>query len=144
MNPEKIKLVLIDRIQRDKYFSDEEYLGEFEVSFPEIKKELDLISEKLFHLLPDKSIGPEERVERLARLIPSSIMESEYHRTARKKLEIIERKLNTLVPRSDLSNSEKIDYLVTIANTLIPEDKRLVEKLETIGEYRRPDNGKPF
>ena len=127
---------------RERFFTVDDYLISLKPSFEEIKKELSAISEKLFELLPDKSIGTEERIERLGRLVPHTVMESEYHRTARKKLDIMKGKLNYLVPRNDMTSLEKIDYLVDIAHQLVPEHKKLVEKLEIIQDYRRTDNGR--
>lgn len=104
--------------------------------------ELTKISEKLFELLPDKSINSEERIERLARLVPESVMESEFSRTARTKLNIIRRKLEYLVPDTNLNYYQKIDYLVAIANRLVPDKEKFIEKLEEIDDFRRTDNGR--
>ncbi|WP_064607150.1 hypothetical protein [Streptobacillus moniliformis] len=119
-------------------------MKDFEESFENIKIELKEISEKLFNLLPDKSINSEEKIERLARLIPESIMESEFSRTGRTKLNIIRRKLDYLVPNPNLNYFEKIDYLVSIANNLVPDKEKLIEKLEEIDDFRRTDNGRLF
>lgn len=132
-----------EKYENEVYFKKSEYRKDFEESFEEVKKELKEISEKLFELLPDKSINSEERIERLARLIPYSILESEYSRTARTKLNIIRRKLDYLVPNKELSYSEKIDFLVSIANELVEDkNKRFIEKLEEIDDFRRTDNGR--
>jgi len=131
----------IDIIEKEEYFKEEEFVKPFEKIFDEVKGELTNLSIILFDLLPDKSIGPEERIERLGRLIPSTILESEYHRTARLKLNIIQRKLDYLVPDTSLSYENKIKYLVSLANKLVPENIPFIEKLEKINDYRRTDNG---
>lgn len=133
-----------EKYENEKYFKKSEYMKEFEESFEYVKIELKKISEKLFELLPDKSINSEERIERLARVIPESIMESEFSRTARTKLNIIRRKLDYLVPNPNLNYYEKIDYLVNIANSLVPDKEKFIEKLEEIDDFRRTDNGRLF
>ncbi|ACZ00530.1 hypothetical protein [Streptobacillus moniliformis] len=133
-----------EKYENEKYFKKSEYMKDFEESFENIKIELKEISEKLFNLLPDKSINSEEKIERLARLIPESIMESEFSRTGRTKLNIIRRKLDYLVPNPNLNYFEKIDYLVSIANNLVPDKEKLIEKLEEIDDFRRTDNGRLF
>ena len=89
-------------------------------------------------------MGPEERIERLARVIPESILESKNMLTARTKLNNITTKLNTLVPDSNLTELEKIDKLVEIINILEPGDEKIIKKLEKIDDFRRTDIGRRF
>lgn len=131
-----------EKYEKEIYFKKSEYRKDFEESFENVVIELTKISEKLFELLPDKSINSEERIERLARLVPESVMESEFSRTARTKLNIIRRKLEYLVPDTNLNYYQKIDYLVAIANRLVPDKEKFIEKLEEIDDFRRTDNGR--
>ena len=71
---------------------------DYTIKYKEICDELKTISIKLQKLLPDPSIGPEERIERLARVIPKSMLISNYHKTARAKLHYIHKRLSQLVP----------------------------------------------
>jgi hypothetical protein len=104
--------------------------------------ELLTLSQKLQDLLPDPSLSPLERVERLARVIPESIQNSSEHLTARKKLNQIRLRLAELLPKKNGSASEKIDFLVDKVHQLVPgETARLFEKLEKIGDCRMIDNG---
>lgn len=93
----------------EKYFKESEYQTELIPEFSVITKKLEDISKKLFEILPDYSLGPEERIERLARVIPESILESKNMLTARTKLNNITTKLNALIPDSNLTELEKID-----------------------------------
>lgn len=128
----------------EKYFKESEYQKELTPEFSQVTKKLEDISKKLFELLPDYSLGPEERIERLARVIPESVLESKNMLTARTKLNNITTKLNTLIPNSELTDLEKIDKLVEIVNLLEPGDEKLIEKLEKIDDFRRTDIGRRF
>lgn len=128
----------------EKYFKESEYQTELIPEFSVITKKLEDISKKLFEILPDYSLGPEERIERLARVIPESILESKNMLTARTKLNNITTKLNALIPDSNLTELEKIDKLVEIINTLEPGDEKIIKKLEKIDDFRRTDIGRRF
>lgn len=107
-----------------------------------INERLTRLSFKLQRLLPDPSLGPMERIERLARLIPISYQLGWHHRTARSKLIEIEERLNSLVPDQALTSEQKVDFLVGLANELVPEKTdRLCQKLQFIGDNRLRDNG---
>lgn len=133
------------KLKNEEYFSNEDYLPDLSPSFSEVKSELESVSEYLFTLLPDYSIGPEERIERLARIIPESILVSENMKTARTKLKNINSRLDELVP-ANLTSIEKIEYLVSLVNNHFPEesDMKFIEKLEAIDDFRRTDNGRRF
>jgi hypothetical protein len=120
------------------------------IKYPSISEEpqseaieqLMALSKKLQDLLPDPSLSPLERVERLGRVIPDSIQRSSEHLTARSKLNNIRLRLAELVPDEDLTSEQRIDYLVDLAHKLIPkETSRFFEKLEIIGDNRSRDNG---
>ncbi|OUB98420.1 hypothetical protein BK784_16865 [Bacillus thuringiensis serovar medellin] len=125
-----------------KTFSKEEYVPDFDESFDEVSVHLKALSEKLYNLLPDISLSPDERLERLARVIPKSILVSENHLTARTKLYKLRRRLDQLVPDKNMDYYEKVDYLVGIANDMVPGDMKLYKKLEAIGDNRYSDIGR--
>ncbi len=105
-------------------------------------QELIRLSLKLQELLPDPSLSPLERVERLGRVIPESIQVSAHHLTARTKLNQIRLRLADLVPDPTLDTDARIDFLVQKTHQLVPEKaRRLFEKLEKIGDCRLIDNG---
>ncbi|EGQ7846472.1 TPA: hypothetical protein ACF39K_002439 [Vibrio parahaemolyticus] len=108
----------------------------------DVNDRLIYLSYKLQELLPDPSLGPMERIERLARVIPNSYHVCQFHRTARSKLTEIEDKLHSLVPDDNLNSEQKIDYLVNKINSLVPEKTdRICQKLQFIGDNRLRDNG---
>lgn len=112
------------------------------LSQEEVDNRLARLSFKLQMLLPDPSIGPMERIERLARVIPSSYQLGEHHRTARSKLMEIEKRLESLVPDKNMNSEQKVDYLVGLINKLVPEETdRICQKLQFIGDNRLRDNG---
>lgn len=114
-----------------------------EETFDQVREELLKVSSKLLELLPDPSLSPMERLERLARVIPKSTMLSEHHKTGRSKLNELRYRLAELVPDESLSSSEKIDFLVKRIHELVPEDlPRLYYKLEKLGDQRRSDIGR--
>ena len=99
------------------------------------------LSRKLQALLPDPSLSPLERIERLARVIPHSIQSSAEHLTARTKLTRMRIRLATLIPEP-LTDDERIDRLLAKVHALVPEPTaRLFEKLEKIGDRRLTDTG---
>jgi hypothetical protein len=122
------------------------YPGITEESQESVDSQLFRLSEKLQDLLPDPSLSPLERVERLGRVVPTSIQRSAQHLTARTKLNNIRLRLAELVPIEAMSAEEKIDILVEIIEELVPiKTDRLFERLELMGDNRLRDNGSvPF
>ncbi len=114
----------------------------FDENFESIKIELEAVSKRLLELLPDPSIGPEERIERIARIVPSSLMNSTYRKTARTKLSYIRNRLNELVPGQELTTLEKINYLVDLIEKKVPNYNTLFERLELMGDKRTSDIGR--
>lgn len=124
---------------KDQTSSSEEIFSE---SMQNVCNELGSICLKLQKLLPDPSLGPMERIERLARIVPHSLQLGVNHRTARSKLLEIRNRLDELVPENDMNYLEKIDYLVDLINKLVPEKTdRICQKLQFIGDHRCRDNG---
>ncbi|WP_300074380.1 hypothetical protein [uncultured Ruegeria sp.] len=113
-----------------------------EQRFEDVATELKEISEYLLELLPDPSLSPMERIERLGRVVPLSYQLGAHHRTARAKLSEITVRLQELLPGEEMTNRERIDCLVAEVHRLCPEDLgRLYLKLEHIGDHRLRDNG---
>ena len=115
----------------------------FNKTFEEVCDELKEICEKLFILLPDKTLSPDERLERLARVVPEDILISANHQTGRAKLNKLTGRLNALVPDRSLRPLEKINFLVDRLHELVPtEEKRIFKKLEVLGDFRISDIGR--
>ena len=115
----------------------------FEESFDEVCIELMTICRRLEQLLPDPTLSPEERLERLGRVAPHTMLRSDCHKTARAKLTAMRIRLAELVPSLVMSDQEKIEFLVSRTNELVPEDMpRFFMKLEKIGEARASDIGR--
>jgi hypothetical protein len=119
------------------------YRVEHEESFEEVCRELVALCEKLIALLPDVTLSPDERIERLARVVPTSTLLSAHHQTARTKLRRLRERLRELVPVPSLTSLERVDYLVARVHELVPGDEpRLFKKLERLGDHRGSDMGR--
>ncbi|WFA05705.1 hypothetical protein [Bacillus sp. HSf4] len=125
-----------------KTFSKEDYIPHFDEDFEEVCRHLKAHSQRLFDLLPDVSLSPDERLERLARVVPTSILKSANHKTAREKLNGLRRRLDELVPDQHMSYYDKIEYLVNIADKMVPGNLKMYQKLEKIGDHRWSDIGR--
>lgn len=124
-----------------QYFPDETYLIQEDQPFQEAVAELMSISIKLIELMPDPSLGPNERLERLSRAIPASQMQSEHRKSARNKLKVLKRRLNELVPELEDNSDAQITFLTDKIHRLIPGDVPFVNKLERMGDHRSSDIG---
>ncbi len=129
-------------VQKDRLIPRELYKPVYDESFEDVCKNLSALSNYLIELLPDPSLSPDERIERLARVVPDSTLVSVHHRTARTKLKAIRARLQELVPGEGLTDMERIEFLVNKVHTLVPGDQRLFLKLEAIGDYRGSDMGR--
>lgn len=127
--------------RRRQIFAAEEYDYTPEDDFQDVCDELISISVRLLKLLPDPSLGPNERLERLARVVPSSQLQSAHRRTARSKLYELRRRLEELVPGDELTSVERLEWLIGRLDELVPGDGTTISKLETIGDYRSTDAG---
>lgn len=126
---------------RKQPFPDSAYVVQYDEPFQAVRAELTLLSERLLELLPDPSIGPHERLERLARVVPDSVLVSQDRLTARTKLTRLRRRLDELVPSAGLSYPEKLEWLVNRLEKLVPGNMKIIEKLETLGDFRGTDTG---
>ncbi|MEZ5421760.1 MAG: hypothetical protein R2682_01530 [Pyrinomonadaceae bacterium] len=94
------------------------------------------ISERLATLLPDPSLSPDERLERLARVVQDRIPQREHLQPAVAKVAKLTNRLDELVP-GDMSAEEKIAVLANRASELCnDESKSCVEALELLGDKR--------
>lgn len=128
--------------QRVKPFTDADYRVTFDDEFEVVVQELTDLSVRLLKLLPDPSLSPDERLERLARVVPNSQMITAHRRSARHKLYQLRRRLDELVPEPGLSYQDKLEWLVQRLEGLVPDEGlRPIERLERIGDYRSTDVG---
>ena len=75
--------------------------------------ELAAISAKLYTLLPDPSLSPLERIERLRRVVDQVEPDMDQLQSAIKKVEVINSRLNMFVSDENMSALQKIDVLVS-------------------------------
>ena len=100
---------------------------------------LSFLSEKLYDLLPDQSLSPDERLERLARVASHTRPQLENLESAADKLKRLQLRLNELVPGDELTLEQKINHLVSILNEQVPYDgMSVISKLEYLGDPRLP------
>jgi hypothetical protein len=122
-------------------FPPEAYRPDPNEPFDDVCQRLLALCERLQALLPDPSLSPSERLERLARVVPTSTLVSADHKTARKKLKELRRRLDELIPGGD-DYDAKLEMLVARLHELVPGDYPMKDKLEAIGDHRRSDNGR--
>ncbi|RAG80679.1 hypothetical protein DN069_36910 [Streptacidiphilus pinicola] len=121
-------------------FADVDYVPPQQEDYQDVVDELVRLSVKLLAHLPDPSLGPDERLERIARVVPTSQLQSANRRSARNKLVALRRRLDELVP-GELPAEEKLDLLIARVNELVPGDRPFIAKLETMGDFRATDIG---
>lgn len=98
---------------------------------------LEAMSRFLASALPDTSLSPEERLERLARVITDRVPRKENLRPAIEKVEQLERRLEELIPDQNLTAMDRLNKLVEICNDCVPNNNlSIVEKLESLGDSR--------
>lgn len=115
-----------------------------EEPFAEVCERLTALCARLYELLPDATLSPMERLERLARVVPDSTLLSEHHRTGRSKLNELRHRLSELLPNDESDELAKIETLVARVHALVPHDfqGRFFRKLEHMGDRRRSDIGR--
>lgn len=87
-------------------------------------RELARISQALAALLPDSSLSPDERLERLARVVQDRIPQQENLQSALYKVHKLKRRLDELVPDDNLSPVEKINRLEQLARDCTTQGKQ--------------------
>lgn len=96
------------------------------------------LSAKLQDVLPDESLSPFERLERLARAVEDREPRHEHLEPAATKVAALKERLDELVPGS-ATPEQKVDALVAKLDDLVAEDQRDLPpggKLETLGDPR--------
>ena len=101
-------------------------------------KELEEISTLLMKLLPDPSLSPDERLERLARVVQERIPEMENLLSASQKVHKLKRRIDELVPNDDMTHTTKIEYLVKSLESESNKSREMTiaQKLELLGDPR--------
>ena len=109
--------------------------------------DLGSLSSKLFWTLPDESLSPFERLERLARVVEDRTPQLDNLQSAAAKLEQLRKRLDELVP-GDMTPERKVDALLEKLDEMVARDQRElppIRKLELLGDPRgrvlpeRPD-----
>jgi hypothetical protein len=103
-----------------------------------VSAELAALSAKLYGLLPDNSLSPFERLERLARVVEGRKPDLSQLQSASKKLEALRARLNDLVP-GDASDDKKIDVMAAKLDELVADEQHdwtTFSKLELLGDPR--------
>lgn len=128
--------------ERRKVFEDHEYSPHFGDDSAEVSRELHDLSLRLMKLLPDPSLGPDERLERLARVVPHSQLITANRKSVRHKLYPLRRRLDELVPDEEMDYRDKLEWLVSRLEELAPgEGLRPIQRLSQLGDYRSSDVG---
>lgn len=125
---------------RQRPFPAERYRPRFSESYEQVCRDLRNLSTRLQDLLPDPGIGPEERLERIARVVPESVRVTAHMQTGRAKLARLRARLDELVPGPQ-PHMEKLEHLVGLVHELVPQGDRFITKLEQLGDYRLTDTG---
>lgn len=104
----------------------------------EISQRLEELSEMLIKHVPDPSLSPDERLERIARVDQRRVPQREYLLPAVEKLYRLERRLDDLVDDSDLSSTEQLEVLIERVEERGEkhEERDFVEILERMGDER--------
>jgi len=100
--------------------------------------ELAAISEKLFELLPDPSLSPLERLERLGRVVEQREPDMGQLLPAHEKVTALRERLDQMLP-GDGASIEKIEKLVEILGDVAPKDLKgasPIRMLEALGDPR--------
>lgn len=98
--------------------------------------QLAALSARLHVFLPDHTLSPQERLERLARVIQNRVPQSQHLLSANEKLAALTTRLNELVP-GGMTPEEKVDHLVDLATKAVPDPNlSMVDRLEKIGDDR--------
>ena len=86
--------------------------------------ELAAISTRLAAAIPSATFSPEERVERLARVVDHTTPKAEFMEPNSKKLARIKLRVDELMPGTELSTEQKIDKLGEMFRAVFPDKLR--------------------
>jgi hypothetical protein len=96
------------------------------------------ISAKLHWLLPDQSLSPFERLERLGRAVEDRTPDPSQLQPAAAKVEALKVRIDELIP-GDMTHEKKIDILVEQIDRMVSAEQRTwptINKLELLGDPR--------
>lgn len=99
-------------------------------------RELKMLTDALYGMLPDRSLSPAERIERLARAVDDRTPKPEHLRPAHIKLEELRARIDELVP-GEGSAFEKILSLEANVDEKVGAERgnmALIRKLELLGD----------
>ena len=101
-------------------------------------RELELLSAALFELLPDKSLSPLERVERLARVVEPREPQLESLQPATQKLKALKKRIDDLVPGESAASDKILDLVNKLDGSVAPDQSNFatIAKLELLGDPR--------
>lgn len=100
--------------------------------------ELAALSAKLYWHIPDQSLSPAERLERLARAADNAAPDMANLLPATKKLEALKARIDELVP-GDASHEKKIELLLAQLDAKVGTNQlslHTTDKLEILGDPR--------
>lgn len=100
--------------------------------------DLAALSAKLFWHVPDQSLSPFERLERLARAADDSSPDMGQLQSAAKKLEALKSRIDQLIP-GDMSHEKKIETLIQKLDEKVGASQlalHTTDKLELLGDPR--------
>lgn len=136
MNSTELKKNALNLTQRlDHMVPDEEMSAS---QNQKAASDLGLLSAKLFWHVPDQSLSPFERLERLARAADGSTPDLSQLQSAAKKLEALKSRIDILVP-GNMSHEKKIEVLIEKLNEKVGVTQltlHTTEKLELLGDSR--------
>lgn len=128
-------------LPKRRVFDDSDYQNTAHEPHDDVVRQLTAVSIRLIELLPDPSLSPDERIERLSRVIPTSQLQAAGRRSARNKLVAIRRRLDELVPQFSGDPLAQVQFMVDRLEELVPEAGTTFQKLEAMGDYRATDIG---
>ena len=107
--------------------------------------ELEMLSAALFELLPDKSLSPLERIERLSRSVENRQPDLNQLKPATKKLQELKDRINLLVEGEGSAHEKVMKMLNKLDDMVSDEQAKLpvIKKLELLGDPRgniEPEN----
>lgn len=99
-------------------------------------QELKELSIRLIELLPNPALSPDERLERIARVVQDRIPRTDLLVSDLEKLDRLESRLKELVPDDGLSSSERLERLVSSAEKMGTKHGDFVSLLKSLGDAR--------
>lgn len=136
MRHDRIKKTALNLTQRLDHMVPEEKLTASQNQ--KAAAELASLSAKLFWHIPDQSLSPFERLERLARAAENRTPDREQLKSAAAKVNVLKARIDQLVP-GDASHEKKIEQLVSLLDEKVGSSQQnlhTTHKLELLGDPR--------